>query len=610
MTSRRYKKGFRTGRVVRRLLVALLALPLLLALLPGQPVQAAESGTGTYVEKAELDIDINSDGTVDITETLAYHFHKAKKSISFELLFPIEGEPHLTSLEFALKTAGGEEKFIPVPERDELKSQPLSYTTLRKRDRIRVDMRMTELSGDYLFRLSYQWNRGVVHKEGKALISGPLLAVRPETPVDTMRWTITMPASCRIENSHLIPISGHTMTQNKLSENSIAYVDNQRFLKLDGLGILISSSASCFPLILPASDPAPLATLVDRAEALSKRLARLGALRDSIGRFIMPLIAAGLLIYALLYLLQMSWIRRIRPDYACWAAEGTPALVAKLVRVRPGSSHLLLGTLLHLINRKEIEWVDEIFIWKNPGRDDFSGFTSWEILLLQWLFAQDEDYDHVLAPERLRYAARSADFRELAQRFQKQIEEGYKESPFVRPQWTTVFRLLFLTFAALFLVTALLLFFFTHATTAFYLLIPVAIFSFGGLTFSFLTEIGVRRYLETFAFMRQLKKPQALVASCAGRFNDVETLISILPAAVVLNKRKNFFQGVRSLPQAAFLRAAYALLHVYRRIPIPSLQNLPAPLVGPEIERLNKGLDEMERALAAWKENFDSCFIA
>ncbi len=610
MTSRRHKKTLWTGRIGRRTGAALGLILILLTLLPGQAAQAAETGSGTYVEKAELLVDINADGTVDITETLSYHFHKAKKSIAFDLLFPLEGEPHLTSLEFARKTVEGEEKFIPVPERDELKPQPLSYTTQRKKDRIRVDMQMTELSGDYIFRLSYQWNRGVVQKEGKALISGSLLAVLAETPVETMRWTINLPGSCRSDDSLLIPISGHQMTQNKLSENIITYVDNQRFLKLDGLGILISTSASCFPLILPASDSSSLASLVSRAESYSKRLSRLGALRDSIGRFILPLIAAGLFIYGLLYLLQMTWIRRIRPDYACWAATGSPALVAKLARVRPASSRLLLGTLLHLINRKEVEWLDEVFVWKNPGRDDFSGFTSWEILLLQWLFAQDENYDYVLAPERLRHAARADDFRELAQRFQKQIDEGYKESPFVRPQWTTVFRLLFLSFAALFLVTAFILFFFTRATTAFYLLIPTVIFSFGGLTFSFLTEAGMRRYLETFLFMRRLTKPQALVASCAGRLNDVETLISILPAAIVLNKRKNFFQGIRSLPQTSFMRAAYALLHVYRRIPIPNLQELSAPVLASEMERLNKGLDEMERALASWKENFDSCFIA
>lgn len=609
MTDRRRNRQAISPQNCRWAWTLLAAVLLVLILFPGSPAFAAEKSSENYVEKAEIDLAVNTDGTVDITETIAYHFDSAKRSISFDLIFPLEGEPHLVKFEFAQKLAQGQEKYIQVPQADELKSQPFSYTTVRKNDRIRIDMKMTRFSGDYLFRISYQWNRGVVQKDNKALISGPLLVVRPQTRVDTMRWTLTLPETCASDDMQIIPIANHSLTINTGQEGRISLVDNQRFRKIEGIGIFLSSQASCFPLILPASETASLDALVDRAQSQNKNLARLGSIRDQILRIVLPLAAAGLLIYSLLYLLQMTWLSRLNHDYALWAANGPPALTAKLAKTRPDDSNLLLGTLLQLINRKEVDWLDEIFIWKNPGRNDFSGFSAWEILVLQWLFARDEHYEYVLAPERLRKAARSPDFRELAQRFQKQVDQGFQDSGLVKGKWTTIFRLALYVFAGLFLIMSLLLFLVSRSATALILLIPVAIFSFGGRTFRFLTKEGLRRHRETRHFMHNLRNPQALIESCASQLSDVESLISILPAAVVLNKGKDYFHGIRSLPEADFQKAAYALLHVYRRMPAPASLDLSGQALKLEILHLQREIGEMERVLAAWKEYFDSCFI-
>lgn len=609
MTKRLRKKENRgPGRFPRGLAI-LAACLLSLSFLPPQPLLAADGDRNTYLDKAEIEMAVNADGTVDITETLAFRFLRPKRSISFDLIFPLEGEPQLVKFEFAQRVAEGQEKYIQIPLADELKSQPFSYTTARKRDRIRIEMKMTRLSGDYLFRISYEWNRGVVQKEGKALVWGPLLAVRPESRVDTMRWTIKLPESCPDEEVEAIPMTVQPLTINKSGQGTISLVSNQAFRKLDGMGIFLSGPSSCFPLILPSSDKASLADLVDRAQAQNKRLSRLGAIRDQVGRIVFPLVAAGLLIYLLLYLLQAIRIHKLDPAYACWPATGPPALTAKLYRIRPSSSYLLLGTLLQLINRKEIEWHEEVFIWKQPGRNDFSSFSTWEILILQWLFAPDDTYDHVLAPERLRRAARREDFRELAQRFEKQVDQAFQESGLIRAGWTKAFRLGFWILAFLFISLALLFFLVSKSLAALSLLGPAAIFSFGAISFRFMTEEGVKRYREIFHFKRRLKRPGALIESCRGQLSDVESLISILPAAIVLGRGKDYFEGLRSLAEADFLKAAYGLLHVYRRIPAPQSLNLAPDELRMEIHRLRGEMGEMERLLSAWKAYFDSCFI-
>jgi len=580
-----------------------------LPLLPAPKVYAAEGRTGTLVEKAEADIRINLDGTVDVVETITYHFSGKKTTIPFDLIFPLEGEPHLEMIELAKAEGKDKGKYIQIPPGDKLKTLPLSYTTSRKKDRIRVNVATTGLSGGCTFRITYQWNRGIVMKEGKALVSGSLLAVRPDTRVETMKWTIQFPEGVRMDLTRVEPISIRAMTMSKGGGQSISYIDNQAFYKIDGIGLLISMPGSSFPLILTASDDTPLSSLFERADWQSSYLSRFGMLRLSITSVVVPLVMAGLLIYAALYLLQIMKMKRLQKDFALWPLAETPAMVAKLARIRPTDSLLLLGTLLHLVNRKEVVWRDEIFEWRNPGRNDFSAFSAGEILLLQWLFSADELYDHVLAPERLRTAARNPDFRELAQRFRTQVDREFNHKGLNNMKLTAFFKLIFMAFAVLFFIMMVLFLLTTHASTALLLLIPAGFFTFGGMTFRFLTEAGVDRLLRTHRFMRILAAPQAIIQSCQGQLNEAETMISALPAAVALKKGKAFFQGIRALPRPLFMRASYALLHVYRRQPVPDGNDLDADWMDAEYERLSRGIEEMERVLSAWKEFFDSCFI-
>lgn len=599
MSSRKFKKG--AGLILLVFLISLL--------LPGSMVHAAEGNPSSFVDKAEVDVRIKSDGSVDIQETFAFHFNQKKTNIPFDLAFPLEGEPHLQSIEFAREDETGEEKFIQIAPYDKLRPQPLAYTTKRKSDRIRIDLVTTGLQGNYLVRISYQWNRGAVLKDGRAVVFGPLLALHPDTLVETMKWTLTFPEAVQLDQTRISPVSIHPMTTNRTSESSLTYVDNQAFYKVDGIAVLISMPPSAFPLILAASDSTPLTGLFEQAESKAKTLSRLGKIRQSIIRIVVPLIATGLLIYLALYLVQLVGLPRIRKDFALWPATGSPAIVGKLTRILPTDSLLLLGTLLRLVNRKEIIWRDEVFEWKNPGRNDFSDFAPWEILLLQWLFTEDEAYDHVLAPERLRTAARDPDFRKLAHRFQKQIDEGFLRRDLNNARLTLIFRAVFIALAATFLIMTIILYWITHAATAFLLLIPAVFFTFGGITFRFLTRKGVRRYRDSQHFARRLTTPQIIIESCSGRLNDAETMISILPAAFTLKRPKAFFQGIRSLPPLQFARAAYALLYVYRRIPIPEQEADGLTVDEAELERLGRDLDEMERILSAWKEFFDSCFI-
>ncbi len=591
-------------------IVLLVAAMFSVFVVPPSDVYAAEKKPSTYIRNATAHLTINRDGTVNVTEELRFQFDKTRKSLSLTLLFPLMGESVLQSFEIAQVIQGEEEKFIHVPESDDRRPQPFSYMTERMRDRLRIKLAMTAFTGEYVFRLNYYWTRGVVEKENRAFISGPLCAAPNGMRVETLLWSVTFPTDCPVDLTEIVPIGYHTMTENKTGSNTISFVDNRPFLKTDEMGIAISAPKRYFSLILPTASTPSLNESLNKARALSARLTQIEAIRESITRIVVILTIAGILVYLVFQGALLFWKRRTRYDYAIWPMSARPAQVALLASPNPREPDLLLATLLSLVARREISWTDEIFIWNNPNRNDFSQFTTYETLLLQWLFVAQPEYDHVLSAGRLRVAARGDDFRQLAQRFKEQVGADFDESGLVEPRLTKVFRYAYFVLAFLFFVLTLGFHVYTRSPLTFILLLVSALFTFGGFTFRFWTPAGVRRKHETRRFKRALKTPELLVRSAIGQYTDVEMLIGSLPVTVALNKGSVYLQGIKDLDSPLFERAAYGLLHVYRGLRVPAHIEASGDIRDPyERTLLKRALDEMERVLASWRELFRSCFL-
>jgi hypothetical protein len=287
-----------------------------------------------------------------------------------------------------------------------------------------------------------------------------------------------------------------------------------------------------------------------------------------------------------------------------------PAQVALLASTSPREPDIVLATVLSLVARREISWTDEVFIWNNPNRNDFSQFTTYETLLLQWLFAAKPEYDHVLSPGRLRIVARHGDFRQLAQRFKKHVETDFEKSRLVEPRLTKVFRHSYFVLAFLFLIPTVGFFLYTKSALSFITLIVSILFVLSGFTFRFLTFTGARRAHDTQCFKRALKTPELLVQSAAEHFTDVEMMIGTLPVAVALNRASEYLESIKDLDSPLFERAAYALLHVFRGFPVPADLDAEGEAREPyEKTLLKRALSEMERGIASWRELFRSCFL-
>lgn len=609
-------KSARREVPARRKPIHLSALLLLLVLttvffsLPCSTIHAYEKKPATYIKNATAHLKINSDGTINVMEQIRFHSDRTLKSLTLVLLSPLKGESILQSLEIAQVIHGEEEKFIQVPEGDERRPQPFSYRIERLKDRLRIRLSMTAFTGEYVFRLNYDWTRGVVEKDNHAFISGPLCAAPSGMRVETLLWNITFPDECSVDFTEIVPIGYHTMTENRTGSNTVSFIDNRPFIKTDDMGIVISAPKRYFSLILPTGDEVSLKESFAKARALSTRITFIESLRDSVMRIIMILTVTGLLVYLIFQGSQLIWNCRRKPDFAVWPVSARPAQVALLASTSPREPDILLATVLSLVARREISWTDEVFIWNNPNRNDFSQFTTYETLLLQWLFAAKPEYDHVLSPGRLRIVARHGDFRQLAQRFKKHVETDFEKSRLVEPRLTKVFRHSYFVLAFLFLIPTVGFFLYTKSALSFITLIVSILFVLSGFTFRFLTFTGARRAHDTQCFKRALKTPELLVQSAAEHFTDVEMMIGTLPVAVALNRASVYLESIKDLDSPLFERAAYALLHVFRGLPVPADLDAEGEAREPyEKTLLKRALSEMERGIASWRELFRSCFL-
>ncbi len=598
-------------RSIRLSLAVLITVMSLALLLFSQAnVYAAEKKRATYIKNAAAHVTIHRDGTVTITEQIRFNFDQSRKSLSLSLPFPLRGESVLQSFEIAQVIPGEEEKYIPVPESEERRPQPFSYKLERLSDRLRVKLTTTAFTGEYVFRLSYEWPRGVVEKDNRAFIRGSLCAAPNGMSVETLLWSITFPDDCSVDLTEIVPIGYHTMTENRTGTNTVSFVDNRPFVKTDEMGIAISAPKRYFSLILPTGDSVPLKESLADARSLAARLSLVESVRDSVSRIIIILTATGLLVYFVFRGSPLLLGRQRKDDFAVWPVSARPAQVASLASINPREPDVLLATVLSLVARREISWTDEVFIWNNPNRNDFSQFTTYETLLLQWLFVAKPEYDHVLSPGRLRIVARQEDFRQLAQRFKKQVGDNFDESKLVDPRLTKVIRYSYFFLSLLFLVLTIGFFLYTKSPLAFILLPISALFALGGFTFRFLTYAGAQRSHETRSFKRALKSPGLLVRSASGHFTDVEMMIGTLPVAVALNKASDYLESINNLNSPLFERSAYALLHVFRGLRVPADFETERDVRDPyERTLLKRALSEMERGIASWRELFRSCFL-
>ncbi len=103
--------------------------------------------------------------------------------------------------------------------------------------------------------------------------------------------------------------------------------------------------------------------------------------------FVFLLTGVGIILILLVYfLLELEGKIRVRDPQSDFSIFELDAAHSAFLLNRKRNTNLLLAGLLQLVQKNEVDLHNQVFRWLYPYREDFSGFNSAEIFLLQWLF--------------------------------------------------------------------------------------------------------------------------------------------------------------------------------------------------------------------------------
>ncbi|NLC40910.1 MAG: DUF2207 domain-containing protein [Clostridiaceae bacterium] len=606
--------GLRHGankRIVRDRLFLFLSLSLIFLsvfLSIGFTSQASSDSSQDLVFNRDLvSVRILQDGRVLVDETISFTVLKNIEQLPLILRNPTEGNSQLQALEYFGSDTS--ENFVSIPAYDETIAQNFSYRSSSTLRETRLTLNLPLSPGQHNIHISYEWNRGVAKRDTLAIMEGPMSSLPVGLVVAFAEWSVQLPANLSIEDMKSVTISSTPFIELNKTENSIIYRSQGQLTVESKTALLLTAPRSAFSTLTDTTSQKPIPERLEEARGQINLLHN----RVRMRQFLPPIIIISSIFSFSIWLLiaflrRLPWLHSKR-DHSLEIAL-TPEVYLKILMDKKNDGRDILSSLLSLMTKRELTWEDEIIVWNYPGRDDFSNFTAWEAYLLQWLFDPTEDPNPVLAAQRLRRETRGLqkhrDFQERYKSFQELVLNDFRQLGWVNRILTVFKRLSFQLLGLLDMILALLLSTYARSGWPLILLLPgLLLIISGGKQLTF-TKHGYALYREMRVYLRNISSSQDLISNNEPGLTDVETVISALPRAVIFGKIEDFFAGIRDLDPRRFHRAAYALLHVYRSIPLPVWTDGPrSPLPNAEeMAFLKQELATMEEQIISWDALF------
>ena len=572
-------------------------------------ISQASSGNSQDLlfNRDSVNVRLLQDGRVLVDETISFTVLNNIEQVPIILRNPTEGHSQLQTLEYF--GSGTSENFVLIPSYDETIAQNFSYRSSSTLRETRLTLNLPLGPGEHNIHISYEWNRGVTKRDSLAIMEGPMSSLPLGLEVSSAEWSVQLPANLSLGDTQAVTVSSTPFVELNKTENSIMYRSQGRFTVESKTALLITAPRSAFSTLTDTTSQKPIS---ERLEAAQEQITVLH--NRARMRHFLPLIIITFSIFSFLLWLLIAFLRRLpwlhsKRDHSLEISL-TPEVYLKILMGRKNDGRDLLSSLLSLMNKRELVWEDEIIVWKYPGRDDFSSFTAWEAYLLQWLFDPTEDPNPVLAAQRLRRETRGIqkhrDFQERYKAFQELVLNDFRQLGWVNRILTVFKRLSFQFFGLIDIILALFLSTYARSAWPLILILPGLLLIISGKKQLTFTTRGYALYREMRVYLRSLSSTQDLISNNEPGLTDVETVISALPRAVIFGKTEEFFAGIRELDPRRFHRAAYALLHVYRSLPLPvwtdgTRSTLPD---AEELAFLQQELATMEEQIISWDALF------
>ncbi len=484
------------------------------------PVSTAVSVAGAVlpayaVEGYRVDCDIQTDGSVLVTEAVDLQYLTDTESITFKLPLEEATTLNLQSVAISADTSTGGAvsllEVMPAESSKQAKSQTLSYTLNEETDPLRLKINAFGASStERKIVIIYILQGAVVRAGDSVQLRRTFFSSLGRTGVTEPILMLHYPEKIKAESVWFQAISSAPFLAAQVDANTVQMstprlaagqsMEAALVLPADGLTATLSE--------LP--DDHDRAALIARIEQDVQRVARGGRIDQVLFSLIWILLLAAVFLIILVVLffdheglvqLRHSIKTQLRSNYR-------PAVLARLFRLHhPGQ--ILLGTLLDLVQRGKLRLDGHVFSFNETKPVDYRGMAVYEIFLVQWLFERVTKSSTISTAQIRKYALdrRSApEFSAYYDQLIKLVNEEMVKDGLIDLTKYRVGKIIGISLGLVYTVLGILISILLFSFAGLLLLLPAIYFFLYGSKSRYLTGEGNRQANIGYVFRKSLKR--------------------------------------------------------------------------------------------------------
>ncbi len=524
---------------------------------------------------------IMSDGNAQLTEI--YQLTAPRESWELNLELPVlrGNELGLISIGIAAKDVNPVPIYTQFEKETEgkLRNSPAAYEEQILEDKSRIKLFTRFGRGDWLLKIQWSISDAVVENSGQAILDIPLLSLAENIIPDSFQASIILPQRITLSGAAIVMQSSAQISLEQ--ENNIVKLKSSDLEAKDSLNLFLHTSSEVFTAL--KKDPINLSVSEQLHEAGQKAKSLLASREriEFVKTSIPYILVASLLLLSVFYFYyELEGLRQpIKENFALWPTS-VKAYNCSMLLNKDNPERIILCSLISLLNQKEL-WLDDyVFTWPHSGRVDFSKLRPSETYILHWFFQDLASSGPALSAAQIKRAAQDPasknNFKINFQEFLALINTEHQELGLIDQGKTKFSRILTTIFSLFFALLAISLTIFAQNLSGLLLLISAFGFLLLRTTTRHLTKEGRARMRECREYAKHLDDLLLLTSATGAEYSLIETAILALPRAVALDRVDLFFDGLETLTADDFTSCAYALLHIYLRVPLPENINSPS----------------------------------
>lgn len=394
-----------SGKVFRAAALGLLII-LYLIVLAGCSPQATDS-LDYDVSRYDVQVTLADDGSAEVTETVEFDLLKSRRIFEFNI--PYAGAGSATLRQIAVSTgsdSSGQGKYMIVqPTNASNNGVSSAYEMQDDGTSMRIQViTLSEAGSRRKIRLTYILSRAVVLNADNAFLKREFFSSALAEKVEQTSLSIVLPTGLADIESWYLPVSQTPYHVSRPNQSTITFSGSPAAGEQDMILYCLMPET----VIEQTGSELPGKTweeLVAEARQAASLLAETGTARTAVYYLVFILLALStILVLVIFWFFDRESHAFFRHRYWYRLPDDCPPAILSLLVYKDRPGRLILATLFDLVRRGKLGFRGNVFSLPAEQKRDYSGYATFEIFLVQWLFDTIAREPMISTAEIRRYA--------------------------------------------------------------------------------------------------------------------------------------------------------------------------------------------------------------